>query len=487
MDNFSQTQVYLVGAGPGDPDLITMKATRALAKADVVLYDFLVHPNLLHYCSAAATLICVGKRKGFHLKKQAQIHQLILKYVKQHKVVVRLKGGDPLVFGRGSEEMVFLSRHAIRYEVVPGISSAMAVPTYAGIPLTHRSLSRSVAFVTGSVSEGDSQDIQIPNADTLVFLMGVTALPHLVNQILKLKKFSLKTPAALIYRGTTADQQVVVGTLGDIVQKKEAQAVKPPALVVVGQVVGLQDTLAWRSFLPLSGKRIVLLRAQGQNTAWVQQLSDLGAEVVALPLIETKVISAAVNRISASFLMPFTTMIFTSPNGVTYFMESVLAKGLDARAFSHKKMVALGPKTAQTLKQYGIIADEIPTDYVAEGVLSLFSGSQSKERILLAIAKGAREVLAEGLKEKGARVTVLKLYETVFPKGAEFPIKEEDAVVFTSSSTATHFFTHPLYKGQKIKAYCLGPVTAQTVRQYAQDIWVSPEPTFESLVKGFLS
>lgn len=478
--HFDKTQVYLVGAGPGDPELVTMKAVRVLAEAEVVLYDFLVHPNLLQYCHPEAKLVCVGKRKGFHSKKQTQIHQLILKYIRQNKCVVRLKGGDPLVFGRGGEEMMFLAKHQIRYEVIPGVSSALAVPAYAGIPLTHRDWAQSVAFVTGHVQDGT--DLDIPEADTLVFLMGVTTLPKVVTHLMGMKKFSAQTPTALIYRGTTADQRLVLGNLGNIVEKKEREGVSPPALLVVGEVVTLASQLGWRHTLPLSGMRVVLLRAQGQNTEWIQSLSALGAEVVALPLIQTVPNQPALNRIQASFLKRFTSLVFTSPNGVFYFMEALLKNGLDARCLAQKRLIAIGPKTAKTLKQYGLLADSLPADQVAEGILSLFE-QRKGDTILLAVAQGARDVLAEGLK-KAHKVTVLPLYKTKPTSLIQFPLKDGDRVVFTSSSTATHFFEHPLYQGQAIQAFCLGRITAQTVKQYLPQVWTAPEPTLEAIMKG---
>ncbi len=480
------TSVYLVGAGPGDPSLLTLKAARILKKADVVLYDFLVHPNILNLCKPTALLTCVGKRKGHHSKKQSQIHALILSHVKKNRILVRLKGGDPLIFGRGGEEMEYLAQHGINFEVIPGISSAIAVPEYAGIPLTHRKLSRSVAFVTGSLQNGKFNHV-IPTADTLVCLMGLHTLSELISAILKKRNMTLQTPAVLLYRGTTSDEKKLLGTLEDIVSKKEAQNLGTPSLLVVGKVASLAKTLDWRSKLPLYRKRLVLLRTLEQGEAWKTQLEDLGAEVLECPLITTKPNLTAWKPISGSYLERFSMVIFTSPNGVRYFIEGLLKKGLDTRHFSKKKLVAIGPKTAETLRQYGLIADILPAHSVAEGILDILPLS-IKEDILIPCASDARTFLKNELKSRGAQVKILKIYTTKPTSQKSFEWRPKDWVIFTSSSTATHFYTHPCYHHQPINALCLGPITAQTVKTYQQEnVFQSQEATFESLLSMIVS
>ncbi len=455
------TRVYLVGAGPGDPDLITLKAVRLLQRADVVLYDYLAHPNLLHYAERAKK-ICVGKKRGQHSKQQTQINVMMKRLAAQGKMVVRLKGGDPTVFGRGGEEMEFLRKHKIPYEIVPGVTAAIAVPTYAGIPITHRDLSKSVAFVTGSPKKGQTlADIHIPDADTIVFLMPVTNLSELA------KRFPAETPAALIHSGATSAQTVEVGTVSTISKSK----LLPPSILVVGKVAALAKSLNWYERLPLFGKRIILLRTLKQSSELRDELHDLGAEVITCPAIEIKPLSPKINLTGATMI------IFTSPNGVEQFM-----KNRDSRSLAGKKIVAIGPKTAQALRQFGLIADLTPESYQSEGILEVLSKNLNDENILIPTAQGARDVLPDQLRKRGARVIMLPLYKNINPK-IDVAINDGDYVVFTSSSTAHHFFSGGHNKN--IVAFCLGPITANAVKQYFRGkLVISKQATAESLIQS---
>ncbi len=482
-----QGSVYLIGAGPGDPGLITVKAVSILKQADVVLYDFLAHPSLLAYCRLDCEKICVGKKKGFHVKTQDHINELLLTYTQQYKTVVRLKGGDPLIFGRGGEEMLFLKKHDIHVEIVPGVSSTTAVPALAGIPLTHRELSRTVAFVTAHTNTPDEKII-LPDADTLVFLMGLSRLDDIIATLLKSEKWTPETPIAVIYKGSTANQKTLQGTLVTIQQHPDLSSIGSPTLIVVGNVCTLKDELEWKNQLPLHGKRIVLLRQSSQAFQWHERLLQLGAESVVFPLINTVALPIQ-TPLTASFLKTITTLIFTSENAVQYLFKHLFEQKLDARVLHHIKFYVIGKKTRQSLESFGILADVSATDSRSEGILSLFDNQElSKQHILIPQASGARDVLHQSLRDKGASVTQIPLYKTEPVYGDYFPIEDGDIVLFTSSSTAHYFFKHPLYQNQRITACCLGPVTENTVRLYQTErVVVSDQANWESLENLLLS
>jgi uroporphyrinogen III methyltransferase/synthase len=473
-------KIYLVGAGPGDPGLITLRAIHILQKADVVLYDFLAHPSFLAYCPPHCIKICVGKRKGFHVKTQAKINHLLKKYASKYSHIVRLKGGDPLIFGRGGEEVLFLKKHHISYEIVPGVSSATAIPALTGLPLTHRKVSRSVAFVTASTAD-PNEPIPIPEADTLVFFMGMTKLSQLVDALLKQKRWTKKTPIALIYKGSFAAQKTCLGTLGSICEDVKTFPYSTPTLIVVGKSCQYMNDFEWQSQKPLFGRRVVLLRQSHQALRWHERLLEWGAESVIFPLIQTTPLPA--RTLNLNRFKSVTDIIFTSSNAVDIFMEKLLGLGRDARSLQGKTLTVIGKKTASALLKWGLKADATAEDSVAEGVLELFSSTTLKKRhMLLPQAKAARTVLKQGLEALGAKVTTLPLYETKPINPDYFPIENGDDIIFTSSSTATHFFTHPLYAKQNINAYCLGEITAGTVRHYqTKNVYVAEKATWENI------
>ena len=476
-------KVYLVGAGPGDPELITLRAKSLLEKAEVVLYDALVHPNLLKYCPSSCKLIGVGKRKGKHSEKQSSINQKMLDYAKEGLVVIRLKGGDPLIFGRGGEEMQFLSKNNITFEVIPGITSAIAVPTYAGIALTHRNLSRSVAFVTGTLKKGEVQ-LDIPIADTLVFLMAVTNLEEIIDQILKIDRFSKETPAALIYQGTLADEKVIHGTLSSIVQEKDKYEVITPAIFVVGDVVGIAEQFNWRKELPLKGKRVVILREKEQAKDYIEKLSGLGAEVLGIPMLKIIPIKKEQKKLTKKLLEAKDMIIFTSSNGVNCFLETLKKQKVDLRVLSHINIIAIGPKTAEQLERAGLVADFIPKQYDVDGILNDLPEQLRGSNILLPLAEKARDALEVGLQLRGANTTRVNLYSTEKPQIEIIPIHDNDHIIFTSPSTVENFFESNLFNNQDINVYSIGDQTSLKLSEFfTGNVITAKTPTLDSIIE----
>ncbi|MDA1353100.1 MAG: uroporphyrinogen-III C-methyltransferase [bacterium] len=461
-------KVILAGAGPGDPGLLTIKTRDALSRADVVMYDYLVHPSVLQYSCPTAILLCVGKAKGQHSMKQQDINATMVQHAKQGKYVVRLKGGDPCVFGRLGEELECLTDAEIPFEIVPGISSTIAVPAYAGIPLTHRDMARSFAVVTGTLRTGNGEaNLAIPDADTLVFVMAVTHLEKIVSQLMEMGR-GADLPAALIFRGTTAQQKVVVGTLGTIVALRDSEGVEPPAILVVGEVARLSERYDWWNGLPLAGERVIVLRTVAQGGELAARLRELGADVVQLPMIEIVPVLEAKLRFNADLVGQSDLIVFTSPNGVTQSMDALFSNGCDARVLAGKTVVAIGPKTASVLRDHGVVADVVARRSVQEGIVDELPHDLTGTHVLLPTSAKARDTLSDALVARGARVTELGLYDTVMPALPEgdFVLRDGDKIVFTSSSTVRHFFESGLVSNQAIRAYSLGPVTSATIAEY---------------------
>lgn len=468
--------VYLIGAGPGDPGLLTLKGMRCLEAADTVVYDALANPRLLRHARPEAERIYVGKLAGRHTLPQDEINRLLVERAAAGRTVARLKGGDPFVFGRGGEEAEALVAAGIPYEVVPGVTSAIAAPAYAGIPLTHRDFTSTVAFVTGHEDPGKADsdiawDKIATGVGTLVFFMGVGRLPEIVAQLTRHGR-SPATPAAVVRWGTRAEQEVITGTLGSLVEK--SRGIKPPALIVVGEVVRLRETLAWVERKPLFGKRILVTRAREQASDLARRLEELGAEVAEFPAIAIQPpasfapLDAAIGR-----LAEFRWLILTSANGVRFFWERLLAAGKDARDLAGIKVAAIGPATAEALAARGIQADLVPREFTAEGLLeALEPEGLSGAGVLIARAAEAREILPEALGQRGARVEVVPAYRTVkSPEDAAalqalLEARSIQAVTFTSSSTVRHFLDAAgpeaarLLEGVIVAS--IGPVTAET-------------------------
>ncbi|MCS6896835.1 MAG: uroporphyrinogen-III C-methyltransferase, partial [Nitrospira sp.] len=442
----SRGKVYLVGAGPGDPKLLTIRGLECLRQAEAVLYDYLANPDLLKHAPTEAERIYVGRRGRGQYPHQEEIARLLIDKAREGKIVVRLKGGDPFVFGRGGEEAEALAAAGIDFEVVPGVTAAIAAPAYAGIPVTHRTLASAVTFVTGHEDPGKpgtgvEWSRLATSRGTLVFLMGVKNLPSIAANLLAEGR-TPDTPVAIIRWGTRAAQRTIVGTLADVVDKAEAAKLEPPAVIVVGEVVRLRSQLNWFETKPLFGKRVLMTRAQEQAWELAERLAAYGADPIEAPTIQIVPPDdwGPVDRAIAS-LASYDWVIFTSVNGVTQFMTRLRANGLDARCLAGRRLCCIGPRTAQELERFGVKADMIPADYQAEGIISALGDMEVRSaRILIPRAEVAREMLPDELRERGAHVDVVPVYRTVMPSGdserwrrflAEGQIH---VVTFTSSS-----------------------------------------------------
>jgi len=473
-------KVYIIGAGPGDPGLMTLKGAKCLQEAEVVIYDHLISPELLDMARRDARLIYAGKEGGRHTLSQAQINERLLEEAGSGRVVARLKGGDPFVFGRGGEEAEELVRAGIPFEVVPGVTSAISVPAYAGIPLTHRRFTASVAFVTGHedpLKEQSEIDWKaLAGMGTLVFLMGVRNLPQIAASLVAQGK-NPDTPAALIRWGTTVDQETLTGTLADIAERAEAAGFKPPAILVIGGVVGLRKDLNWFETQPLFGKGVVITRPEPQAASMATLLRDAGARVIAFPTIRIAPpeswdgLDAAIQRLET-----YAWLIFTSANGVHYFLERLRAAGKDLRDLKGIRLCTIGPATAAVLEGQGLRVDLVPETYLSEGVVAAFERyNLSGQRILLPRAEKARDVIPDGLARRGAFVDVVTAYRTVNSGRKATELAEQiarghvDVLTFTSPSTVTNFLEImgpeflPIPAG--IRVACIGPVTAAAARK----------------------
>lgn len=475
-------KVYLVGAGPGDPRLITVRGLECLAESDVVVYDYLAPESLLSVCRGDALKIFVGKRREGNRLSQEAINQILADHAGQGKVVTRLKGGDPFIFGRGGEEAEALAVFGIPFEIVPGVTAAIAVPAYAGIPLTHRDWTSSLAFFAGHEDpqkEGSRIDWEkiSTGIGTLVFYMGLRNLPQIVRQLMAHGR-TAETPIALIQWGTLPVQKTVSGTLGNILQRAEQVPLEPPVTIVVGEVVRLREKLSWYEGLPLFGRRFLLTRSEDQTEAFSKLLLAQGGEPFPFPTISVipppswADLDEAIEQIGR-----FDWLVVTSSNGVRYFLDRLFESGRDVRALAGLKICAIGPKTADALSAAGLRVDLLPKQYTAEGVLEAFSREAlSGKRILLARAKVARELLPQELRRRGAEVSVATAYETIRPEANLRQVqqlldqKAIDMVTFTSSSTVNNFAellgeSSLAKRLDAIAIAAIGPVTAREVEK----------------------
>ncbi|MDA3832246.1 MAG: uroporphyrinogen-III C-methyltransferase, partial [Spirochaetales bacterium] len=452
-------KVYLIGAGPGDPGLITVKGLECIGKADVIIYDYLASPMFLQHARKNAEIIYVGKKGGDHTLAQEKISALIVEKAKTGLMVARLKGGDPFIFGRGAEEAEELINAGIPFEIVPGVTSAIAAPAYAGIPLTHRSFTSTVAFVTGHedpTKEESSIDWAslVKGIGTIVFLMGVKNLPNITKQLIS-HGMQSDTPVALVRWGTTNKQMTVTGTLDNIVERVESAGLKSPAIIVVGGVVKLRETMQWFENRPLIGKRIVVTRARQQASELVKMLSDLGAECLECPTIKVvppadwEPLDTAIDNLSL-----YDWLIFTSVNGVNFFFERLFKQDRDVRAFSNLRTASIGPATAKRMFDFGLKSDIVPESYVAESIIEAFAQEDIKgKKVLLPRAKEARPILPVELAKMGAIVDEVTAYriENVRDNVDALVTGLEqgtiDIITFTSSSTVKNF--HALIPPEK--------------------------------------
>ncbi|MBI3910497.1 MAG: uroporphyrinogen-III C-methyltransferase [Armatimonadetes bacterium] len=465
-------KVYLVGAGPGDPELLTLKGRRALREADVVIYDRLANPELLAHARPEAERIYAGKETRRHTLPQSQVNALLIQHARAGKTVCRLKGGDPFLLGRGGEEAEALARAGIPFEVVPGVSSAIAVPAYAGIPVTHRGMAASVAIVAGqSDADGGPESSRdwdaLARADTLVVLMGVEKLPEIVAALLAGGK-SPNTPVAMIRWGTYPVQETLCSTLGEIVAQAQATGFRRPAVIVMGEVVRLREPLAWYERRPLFGRRILVTRAPEQAADLVDHIRDAGGVAVETPLIRfAPVVDANLTCLDE----PWDWVVFTSANAVRFLLAALRQTDHDVRALGAARLAAIGPATARALDEAGLRVDFTAPRSQAEGLLDTFPEPVTGRRILIPRARQAREVLVQGWQQQGAVVEVLPVYETLPDEAGAARARAElaagvDAVVFTSGSTVEQFCR--AVRGVDLgsaKIVCLGPVTAAAARE----------------------
>jgi uroporphyrinogen III methyltransferase/synthase len=487
-----KAKVYLVGAGPGDPGLITVKGKECIETADVIIYDYLASPALLRYAPPKAEMIYVGKKGGDHTLSQDGINALIVEKSKAGLTVCRLKGGDPFIFGRGGEEAEVLVAKGIAFEVVPGVTSAVAAAAYAGIPLTHRKLTATLAFVTGhedphKVESSIDWESLARGIGTLVFFMGVKNLPDITQKLIANGK-SPDTPVALIRWGTTPGQKTVTGNLDNISERVKEAGLKAPAIIVVGKVVDLRKTLKWFETRPLLGKRIIVTRAREQASDLVRQLADLGAECLEYPTIKIvpaenpKPMDEAIKNLST-----YDWIVFTSVNGVIFFFDRLFATGLDVRNLNHIRTAAIGPATAERLIKFGLKSDIIPKNYRAESVVEAFRRETlDGKKILLPRAGEARPVLPVELRNMGAEVHEVTAYLTEKVRDnadllvGQLEEKTIDMITFTSSSTVNNFksllppdkFTQ-LIDGAKIAS--IGPITTDTASELGFKVDVTAE------------
>ena len=458
--------VYLVGAGAGDVGLLTLRACELLQSADVVIYDRLADDAILNFC-ASAKKIYVGKAAGKHTLKQSEINQLLVDEARRNKIVVRLKGGDPFVFGRGGEEALYLRENDLPFEIIPGVTSAVAVPAYAGIPVTHRGIATSFAVVTGhedpTKPESTINWAKLSTAvDTLIFLMGVANLPQIVSKLIEHGR-PPETPAALIRWGTKPAQEVITTTLAEAPNAK----ILPPAIFVVGEVVNLREQLKWFETRPLFGKKILVTRARAQASKLSRALQNLGASVVECPTIRIAPPSDNFRLLDEAIknLRGFDWTIFTSANGVEKFFERLRLHGLDARALNH--VAAIGSATAEKLSTFGIIADVVPKNFIAESLADSLKDSVGGKKILLARAEIARDVLPATLKTFGAEVTIAPVYRTLAEKPAQIDFDAIDLITFTSSSTVENFVAaYGVDALKKIPSAAIGTITAQKLASF---------------------
>jgi len=494
--------VILVGAGPGDEGLLTLKGRDWIERADVIVYDHLVNARLIRFAKKEAELVYAGKKAGVYTMSQEAIHSLLIEKAGQGKTVVRLKGGDPFIFGRGGEEARALKKAGIPFTVVPGVASPVGVSAYAGIPLTHRDFSSTVSIVTGS-NEKSREDLPIDwqeiarRPGTLVFLMGARKLPRIVENLIRYGK-DPETPVAVIQWGTLPRQKTWTGTLKTIVETARKENIQPPALTIVGDVVRLKESIDWFETLPLFGKTIVVTRAEDQSASFIHLLREKGADPLAFPVIQTvppddwEPLDEALTR-----LAQYDGLIFTSVNGVRFFVQRLAHWDKDIRELKGIRIYAIGPKTAQAVRGLGIRVDVVPEQFVAESLLESLGGEDvAGKHFLLPRAAAARETLPEALRARGAVIDVVPAYQTLPPQNpngdlaARLRRHEIDAITFTSSSTVKNFMAmldEPSLLADTVIA-CIGPITARTAEDLGLRVDVVPEQfTVEALAAALES
>ncbi len=504
MANFGH--VYLIGAGPGDPGLLTIRGKEILERADVVVYDRLVSPAILGMCNSKAKMVDVGKMPTHHKVKQSEINKLLVQYAQEYPqgVIARLKGGDPFVFGRGGEEALELVAAGVEFDVVPGVTSAISVPAYAGIPVSHRGIATSFHIITGheKAELGGELSLDFENLakcqGTLIFLMGIANMDFIAKRLVECGK-DPKTPLAFIEKGTTPYQRTVMATLETAGETIVRENVTAPAITIMGGVVELGKTLAWKKNLPLSGKRLVVTRAAKQASGITARLTALGAEVIETPMIETRAVEGSFNWAD---LANFDVLAFTSTNGVESFFTQLLASGNDIRVLAGKKIASVGKITEKKLLEYGIRCDYVPEDHTGEGLGKLLAAlnpiPQSTEgatshltpRILLLQGNLADDTMLKLLPQATRWVVYETLPVVELPEWKREAVESADAIVFASTSAVENYVklmpqstdgatSYPVPQ----TSFCIGRMTESAARKHGFETVTSDETTMDSLVK----
>ena len=486
------SKVFLVGAGPGDPGLITLKGRRALEQADCVLYDHLAPAALLDFAPPHAERIYVGKKKADHVLTQDEITGMLVERARRGQTVVRLKGGDPFTFGRGGEEAEALADAGVPFEVIPGVSTPMGIAAYCGVPLTHRLFTPAVTFVTGHEVERIDWE-RLGHAETLVIFMGLTNFDRIAAELMARGR-AADTPAMAVRWGTRPDQQTLTGTLGTLGGLIHAHGMKPPATIVVGGVVSLREKLNWYERLPLFGRRIVVTRAREQASGLAEKLGALGAAVIEFPTIEIRPAAdyGPLDRAIGN-LASYDWLVFTSANGVRFFLDRLDRSAADLRSLK-ARICAIGPATRKAIEDLHLKVDLMGQEYVAEGLLEAFRAHDlAGARILLPRAAVARDLVPAELERRGAHVDVVEAYRTVTPEGARQAAAEifggsrkPDWITFTSSSTVQNFVAVAgagALEGMKVAS--IGPITSATARKLGIEVTVEAAVfTIDGLVEG---
>ena len=469
-------KVFLIGAGPGDPGLLTLRAADLIARADFIAIDALVSDEIAALVPATAEVVYVGKRAAKHALPQEKINQLLIDEAKKGNTVVRLKGGDPLVFGRGGEEAEELAAAGVAFEIVPGISSALAGPAYAGIPVTHRSYATSLTLVTGHESDastGIKWEALAQLDGTIVFLMGFANLPAIVQNLTK-HGVSPDRPVAVISKATTREQRTVTGTLATIEAKAAEADLPTPALIVVGEVVKLHDVINWFETKPLFGKRIVVTRAREQASELKRLFEESGATVVQFPTIEIAP-PASYESLDKAVDERFDWLVFTSTNGVAAFFERLFAKGKDVRALAAARIACVGETTASALRAHGLAPDIVPEKFLSAALIPHFDVDLHGVRMAVIRAAEGRDEFIDEMRRRGANVHLAVAYRTIPVTANADELHDIDLITFTSASTVDNFFAaHGNIEGALLAS--IGPTTSEAIRKHGR------QPDIESPV-----
>jgi uroporphyrinogen III methyltransferase/synthase len=476
-------KVFLVGAGPGDPGLLTMRAAELIARADVIAIDALVSDAIADRAPATTQVIYVGKRAAKHALPQEKINQLLIDEAKKGKIVVRLKGGDPFVFGRGGEEAEELVAAGVAFEIVPGISSSLAGPAYAGIPVTHRSYATSLTLVTGheaDASTGIKWEALAQLDGTIVFLMGFGNLATIAEK-LTAHGVSPERPVAVISKATTPAQRTVTGTLATIEAKVAAADLPTPALIVVGDVVKLHDVINWFETRPLFGKRIVVTRAREQASELKRLFEESGATVVQFPTVAIAA-PESIESLDVAVETRFDWLVFTSTNGVAAFFECLFAKGKDARALAGARVACVGETTAAALQARGVVPDLVPEKFISSALLPYFAADLRGIRIAVVRAAEGRDELIDEMRRRGADVHLAVAYRTMPVAANADELHDIDVVTFTSASTVDNFFRATSTDLNGTLLASIGPTTSDAIRRHGRQPDIeSPAASIQSL------